>query len=171
MITQSTFKTDDVVTRAGAVSPGSLEIGSVISVYLGTVQVKWYKGERENLHQSRLQHYHCGPAVDADDLQEVADLGSTLGLATDSAGTDFAAKLAMFDVVNKAEHYNVHPSGVECIDIIRHHDLDTGAAMKYLWRCGLKPDAGLSVRAKEIQDLEKAAYYINDRITHLKGLK
>jgi hypothetical protein len=42
--------------------------------------------------------------------------------------------------------------------------------MKYLWRCGLKPDAGLSVRAKEIQDLEKAAYYINDRITHLKGL-
>ena len=38
--------------------------------------------------------------------------------------------------INHPSHYNKHPSGVECIDIIRHHSHNVGAAIKYLWRAG-----------------------------------
>lgn len=62
-----------------------------------------------------------------------------------------------FDIINKAEHYNKSPSGVECIDIIEHMPFNIGTAMKYLWRCDHKhPDP--------IQDLQKAAYYIQHEI-------
>jgi hypothetical protein len=66
-----------------------------------------------------------------------------------------------FDPVNKPKHYNVDPSGVECITITRHRNFNIGNAIKYLWRAGLK-DA-------EVQDLEKAIWYINDEIKRLRG--
>jgi len=44
------------------------------------------------------------------------------------------------DPVNHPSHYNSHPSGVECIEITRHYSCMIGAAMKYLWRAGLKPE-------------------------------
>ena len=56
------------------------------------------------------------------------------------------------DVVSHPTHYTSHPSGVECIQITEHMGFNTGNAMKYLWRAGLKDDA--------IQDLEKAEFYI-----------
>ena len=42
------------------------------------------------------------------------------------------------DPVNHPSHYCSHPSGVECITIVRHYDFNIGSAMKYLWRHGLK---------------------------------
>lgn len=36
-----------------------------------------------------------------------------------------------------------------------------------MWRAGLKKDAGLEDRQKEIEDLKKAIWYINDRIKQL----
>ena len=71
--------------------------------------------------------------------------------------------------VNHPKHYNSHPSGIECITITRHYCFDIGNAIKYLWRAGLKHDADKSERAKEIEDLQKAVWYINDRIEHLKA--
>lgn len=50
-----------------------------------------------------------------------------------------------FDSVNHPPHYNSHPSGVECIDIIEHHSLCIGNAIKYLWRAGLKGKSTLPV--------------------------
>ena len=47
---------------------------------------------------------------------------------------------------------------------------EIGNAIKYLWRAGLKQDADKTERDKEIEDLEKAVWYINDRIKQLKGL-
>lgn len=57
---------------------------------------------------------------------------------------------------------------IECIDVIRDMPSWKGNAIKYLWRAGLKGDAELTKLDKEIQDLEKAIWYINDRIKYLK---
>lgn len=73
------------------------------------------------------------------------------------------------DNVNHPEHYNSHPSGIECIEIIRHYCFAVGNAIKYLWRAGLKKDASLTDNQKEIEDLKKAIWYINDRIKQLGG--
>lgn len=62
------------------------------------------------------------------------------------------------DMVNHPPHYTSHPSGVECIDIVKHYPFCLGAAVKYIWRCGLK--AG----ADEIEDLQKAVWYLNQEI-------
>lgn len=69
----------------------------------------------------------------------------------------------MIDNVNHPKHYTGHPSGIECIEITRHHDFAVGNAIKYLWRAGLKDSDN------EIQDLQKAVWYIQDKINQLKG--
>jgi hypothetical protein len=56
--------------------------------------------------------------------------------------------------VNHPAHYNLHPSGIECIDLIRELNFDIGSAVKYVFRRGLKG----SVR----KDLDKALYYLRD---------
>ena len=58
--------------------------------------------------------------------------------------------------VNHPKHYNSHPSGVECIDIVRHYNFNVGNAIKYLWRHGLKSEEGMSDEEKSIEDLQKA---------------
>jgi hypothetical protein len=40
--------------------------------------------------------------------------------------------------------------------------------MKYLWRQGLKSEQGLEPAEKQIQDCEKAIWYINSFINDLK---
>lgn len=72
------------------------------------------------------------------------------------------------DNVNHPNHYTKHPSGVECIDIVRHYCFSVGNAIKYLWRAGLKGDAYMTPKEKEIEDLNKAIWYIKDRIETLK---
>lgn len=66
------------------------------------------------------------------------------------------------DAVNHPKHYTQHPSGVECIDVTRHMNFNLGNVVKYIWRAGLK-DVDV-----EIQDLEKAAWYLNDEIQKRK---
>lgn len=74
------------------------------------------------------------------------------------------------DAVNHPSHYTSHPSGVECITITRHYCFAIGNAIKYLWRAGLKQDADNTEKEKEIEDLQKAIWYINDRIKQLQEL-
>lgn len=62
------------------------------------------------------------------------------------------------DPINHPKHYTSHPSGVECIQITEHLPFCLGNAIKYLWRAGLK--AGTT----ELQDLRKAAWYIEREI-------
>lgn len=73
--------------------------------------------------------------------------------------------------VNHPKHYNSHPSGIECIEIARHYCFSIGNAFKYIWRAGLKKELGTEDIDKEIEDLEKAIWYINDRISELKSKK
>lgn len=65
-------------------------------------------------------------------------------------------------MVNSPRHYNSHPSGVECITVIRHYVCDIANALKYLWRAGLKGEQGLTIREKEIEDCNKALWYLRD---------
>lgn len=58
---------------------------------------------------------------------------------------------------------------IECIEVIRNMPLWKGNALKYLWRCGLKKDASMTDTEKEIEDLRKAVWYINDRIEYLQN--
>lgn len=66
--------------------------------------------------------------------------------------------------VDHPAHYNAHPSGVECIDIIEEFPFNVGNAMKYLWRAGLK-------NGDAVEDLEKAAWYCNREVERIKKYK
>lgn len=72
----------------------------------------------------------------------------------------------MSEAVNHPTHYNSNPSGVECIVVVEHMTFNVGNAVKYLWRAGLKVD-GADQRKKHIEDLKKAAWYIQREIEKL----
>ena len=69
----------------------------------------------------------------------------------------------MTSSVNHPEHYISHPSGIECITIVEYMTFCLGSAVKYIWRAGLKGD--------EIEDLEKARWYLDREIERRKRLK
>lgn len=62
--------------------------------------------------------------------------------------------------VEHPKHYNSHPSGVECLTIVRHMNFNLGNAVKYIWRAGLKGES--------IEDLEKAIFYLKDEVQRIK---
>lgn len=64
------------------------------------------------------------------------------------------------DPINPS-HYRDHPSGVECITITQHENFCIGNAIKYLWR-RRKKDLN-----KEVEDLKKAVWYIQQEIVRL----
>lgn len=66
----------------------------------------------------------------------------------------------MSDQINPS-HYKRFP-GVEVIQITRHLDFDSGNAVKYICRAGFKDGQD------ELVDLEKALWYLNDRIADVK---
>lgn len=74
------------------------------------------------------------------------------------------------DRVNHPSHYIwlKEKCGIEVIDITRHMDFCSGNAVKYLLRAGHKSEDGYSDKQKEIEDLQKAIWYINDKINQLK---
>ncbi len=69
----------------------------------------------------------------------------------------------MTDPVNHPAHYVSHPSGVECLTVVRHMNFNLGNAVKYIWRAGLK--------GAELQDLRKAQFYIADEIARLEAVQ
>jgi Protein of unknwon function (DUF3310) len=66
------------------------------------------------------------------------------------------------DAINPS-HYRRHPSGIECIEVTRHMNFNTGNAVKYIWRYMDKGDP--------IENLQKAQWYLDDEIRRLKGLR
>ncbi len=89
--------------------------------------------------------------------------GTGVGYELTGASEDAPLPLVVVDTVNHPSHYTQHPSGVECIEITRHMGFNLGNAIKYIWRADLKNDA--------IEDLKKAAFYINDEIEKRGGDK
>lgn len=68
------------------------------------------------------------------------------------------------DNVNHPSHYNQY-KGVEVIDLTEQMNFNRGNAVKYICRAGYKDAGNLE---KEIEDLAKAAFYINREIERLK---
>lgn len=84
-----------------------------------------------------------------------------------------------------ADSYNVkevskveHPShytwlknicGIEVIDITRHMTFNLGNVVKYVLRAGHKSEKGYSDKEKQIEDLKKARFYIDDEIKRLEN--
>jgi hypothetical protein len=66
------------------------------------------------------------------------------------------------DPVNHPGHYNNHPSGIECIQVVEHMTFNLGNAVKYLWRNGLKDST------PALQDLKKARWYLDREIERLE---
>lgn len=73
------------------------------------------------------------------------------------------------DQVNHPKHYTSDPSGIECIDVTRHRNFNIGNAIKYLWRAGLKEDKDRKIIDKQVEDLNKAVWYLVDEIHRLGG--
>lgn len=75
----------------------------------------------------------------------------------------------------KEERWN-HPAhyqgenGIETIDVIRHYTCDIANALKYLMRAGRKQEDGISDTDKEVEDLKKALWYIEDYRQQTVGL-
>lgn len=68
-------------------------------------------------------------------------------------GGGLAALIPTGETVNHPQHYNAHPSGVECIEVARLCPFDMGNAIKYIWRYEHKSGP---------EDLRKARFYLND---------
>jgi len=51
--------------------------------------------------------------------------------------------------------------GIECIEVTEHFNFNCGNAIKYIWRADLK-------HASPLEDLRKAAWYINREIQRLE---
>jgi len=68
------------------------------------------------------------------------------------------AEAAVHDPVDHPSHYT-STAGVECIDVTEQFNFNRGNAIKYIWRAGGKGD--------EIEDLRKAAWYINREIERI----
>ena len=79
--------------------------------------------------------------------------------------------MVMNDRVDHPSHYTwlKDKCGIEVIDITRHLDFDLGNAIKYILRSGHKEEAGYTWKQKQIEDLKKAAFYINDKIKVLEN--
>lgn len=64
------------------------------------------------------------------------------------------------DKVNHPPHYNKHPAGIECIEVVEGFNFNVGNAIKYLWRVGLKS-------TNRLEDLQKAQWYVKREIERL----
>ncbi|MDX1371506.1 MAG: DUF3310 domain-containing protein [Nitrososphaeraceae archaeon] len=70
--------------------------------------------------------------------------------------------------INHPSHYNEHPSGVECIEVVRYFPFNTGSAIAYIWRAGLKLYEGCTEKESKIKDLKKAIWHLQDEISELE---
>lgn len=65
--------------------------------------------------------------------------------------------MSEIDLINHPPHYNLHPSGIECIEVTRLCTYACGNAIKYIWRTDHKNGR---------QDLKKAIWYLEDAARH-----
>ena len=68
------------------------------------------------------------------------------------------------DPVNHTQHYTGLPNGVSTIDVTEWFNFNRGNAIKCIWRAVARDPAA------EIEDLEKARWYLDREITRLKQM-
>jgi hypothetical protein len=110
--------------------------------------------------------FACHPKARKGESPAPAPPGSDLAVArrTPAAPTLEAARAEVEpERVDHPPHYNAHPSGVECIDVVEHMGFNVGNAMKYLWRA--------DHNGVPIEDLRKARWYIDREIQRRRNLE
>lgn len=93
-------------------------------------------------------------------IEEEIDFFDTL--RESAAGVVAAVSETTNNAVDHPKHYNLHPSGVECIDIAENMSFNLGNAFKYVFR---RDDKGNSY-----QDLSKAEWYIRREISRIERI-
>ena len=66
------------------------------------------------------------------------------------------------NTINNPDHYTLHPSGVECIQITEHMNFNLGNTIKYIWRADLK-------HYDQLIDLRKAQWYLAREIERIEA--
>lgn len=79
-----------------------------------------------------------------------------------AAGLDEHAPALPYEDVDHPQHYNDHPSGVECITIVEWFDFLLGNVIKCIWRAGHQPGTDV------LKDLKKAQWYLTRKIEQLE---
>lgn len=93
----------------------------------------------------------------------VLDNKPTVSTAAKSALGLLTTGVTESNEVIHPQHYNRHPSGIECWAIARHYGFLIGNTLKYIWRAGLKGHEGV-MEDEAIADLEKALNYLREEI-------
>lgn len=102
--------------------------------------------------------------ADARIKQMQATIGEVGGAFQQDMTDVNSLKPSQTDNINP-KHYRNHPSGIECITITRHCNFNIGNAIKYLWSY---KDKNINLET-QVEDLEKAVWYIKDEIQKLKN--
>lgn len=89
--------------------------------------------------------------------------GDCFAIAEQASKVPFPVCVQHIDTVNHPPHYNA--GKIECIEFLEDQQLGfhLGNAVKYIVRAGKKD------RAKAVEDLEKAIWYIRRHVAVLKG--
>ncbi len=134
-------------------------------------QAKAWQEYRDKKMSKTLECGQCGLQFDRGTIPQCIDCDDPVGNSIAISNTKpwvnqnqnsekTAKKLEVdFTPINPS-HYRQHASGVECIEIAKHFNFCRGNAIKYIWRAGQKND--------EIEDLEKAKWFIETEISRLK---
>lgn len=148
-------------------NPQGLDVGDVVAPIFSEF-TEWHRDLRGREYAiTRLDNRSGAPIFEDQDGDEwTADDGVHFPVRVVSR----LAPQPVVDAVNHPAHYTSDPSGVECITITRHRNFNIGNAFKYLWRNGLKDDPAQDAKAKQIEDLKKAVFYINDEIARIEAL-
>lgn len=112
--------------------------------------------ERETVHKA-LRNY-VRNIISIDTLKEI--------VASPGRYTSLGQAISAEPVVEKVDHpahYNTY-KGLEIIDLVEQLNFNRGNAIKYIARAGLKDPS------TEIQDLEKARWYVNRELTRIKDV-
>lgn len=95
---------------------------------------------------------------------------------SEDALKEYMSYFTKLNTNTKKEEKVSHPShytwlkekcGIEVIDITRHMDFNLGNVIKYVLRAGHKSESSYSNAEKEIEDLRKAVWYLQDKINML----
>jgi hypothetical protein len=63
--------------------------------------------------------------------------------------------------IDHPKHYTFL-TDIQCIQVTEHFNFNRGNAIKYIWRAGNKD------KKKEVEDLQKAIWYLQREIDNLK---
>ena len=124
--------------------------------FMGKSVGSWFASLSEGRSPGYV-YYDCTSEIEDEDDVEVNETTKQIRKAVVKPAVSDGNQDG-FDPVNRAKHYNVHTSGIECIDIIEHFDFLIGSIVKYAWRAGLKDGA------TKRQDLAKCRWYADRAI-------